>query len=246
MKRTIIVIIVAAITLSACKKERNQNNGESLVTKAVLQAGTNDSIVRTSTYDAINKVIQINQSANQLNVARVYKFVYSADGSLSYFDDNALGRYRFERDGSGRIVSQKNFIMNGNVETLKQNTNYSYDGTTVTENYTPETSNGYINIYSYDANGNTTSVKRYNKASRNDTVGTLVRTTSYGNYDNKKHASSFPKEVSFPLSSVNNVGIITYSPSDIDNYVYEYNTDGYPVKATRNTTSTTLYTYRKL
>ncbi len=121
---------------------------------------------------------------------------------------------------------------------------YTYVNGVTSENYIYVLNgNGFRNEYKYDANGNVIEEKSYNTTPANP-AGTYSGTITYGNYDNKNNPNTslpFPS----PYKAKNNVGMITYSSTDIETYIYEYNIDGYPTKRTAGTQITT-YEYRRL
>ena len=248
MKKFLFTSLAFVLVASWCKKNDNPTvpTRTNLVTRIVSEAGTNDSLVRTYTYDVNNRVTMINQTANPYNSARVYSFSYNPDGSLAYADDNAFGRYRFTFDTNGKLIAKKTYGVSGTTETLRDTYIFSYSGNIVTRNYTPQSGNGFISKYTIATNGNLTALNEFNKSSPTDNVGTPDGTITYTNYDSKKNISTgFPSLFLFPENSVNNVGTITY-PSFMISYTYMYNADGYVTRRVDNGGSISLCEYRRL
>lgn len=248
MKEILVAITVVFLLMSSCKKDKEVTEPTriNLLTRVVSQAGTNDSIVQTFTYDASNRITIINQSSNPFNAARVYRFNYNPDGSLAYFDDDAFGRFRFTFNAAGKLESKRTFAVSGGTETLRDTYIFTYAGNVITRNYTPQSGNGFITKYTTAANGNLTALSEFTKSSPADNIGTLSATLTYTNYDNKiNNLVGFPGVTLFPENSVNNVGTINY-PSFVLSYTYTYNADGYVTKRVDNGGSISLYEYRRL
>lgn len=236
--------------IASCKKEKVEEQpatpATNLLIRSVTEANTNDSLVRTFTYDANNRVTVINQTANPSNAARTFTFSYNPNGSLAYYDDNIFGRYRLTYNAAGKVDSKKTYTVNNGTETLSYSLIYTYNGSVVTENYTPQPGIGSIEKYTFDGSGNLITVNSYLKSSPTDNVGAANGTSTYSNYDNKKNnEGGFPSAVRFPSNSVNNEGSVVYTNGSYS-YTYLYNADGYVTKRTDNGGYITLYQYRRL
>ncbi len=250
MKKLLLSTLFATLFFVACSKnnpeEIVQPQKVNLLTRSVIEAGTNDSIVQTYTYDVNNRVTIINQTANPSNDARLYKFFYNTNGSLAYYDSNIFGRYKYVYNSLGKIITKNTYDLVGNVETFRDTYSYSYSTNVVTENVTPHSSNGFIYKYTFDTSGNLITVNSFTKSSPTDVVGTASGNSTYNNYDNKKNnGGGFPSLVLFPSNSVNNVGTVVYG-SNSYSYTYIYNSDDYVTKRTDDGGSITTYKYIRI
>ena len=151
MKKFLFTSLAFVLVASSCKKNDNPTvpTRTNLVTRIVSEAGTNDSLVRTYTYDVNNRVTMINQTANPYNSARVYSFSYNPDGSLAYADDSAFGRYRFTFDANGKLIAKKTYGVSGPTDNVG-----TPDGTITYTNYDSKKniSTGFPNLFLFPEN----------------------------------------------------------------------------------------------
>ena len=90
MKKVLFAFMAFAVVISSCKKNKTNDLVEApsrtnMMTKTVINAGANDSIVRAFAYDASNRLTGYTQSSNPYNAARNFNFTYNIDGTLTYY-----------------------------------------------------------------------------------------------------------------------------------------------------------------
>jgi hypothetical protein len=203
---------------------------------------------RELVYNSAGQVIRIvseSQMPDRESITTVHELSYSADGNIisSRIDDERLYLYSW---AEGRIVKTEEFEQ-GNPSRqfvfsyqtnglLKQMLSYKHEGDDVAVT-------GKTN-YTFDSNGNLSSVKEFGFA---DSGFALESIYEYDQYDNLPCVDS-----QFDFYTLN-IGVKLYknnpgrmvsknkngSPVSIEDYVYAYNPEGYPVK--RESTITFLH-----
>lgn len=195
----------------------------SLLTKVTH---TNDGLISIYSYDTNKRLINYKLNGNVNNAARNQNFIYNADGTL---------------DKINNLVSQEveaKYFYDTNKQLIKKEGRkatdvylYTYSGNQITEKYSFEGVEKWIQIYTNSSNGNIVELNSFNQITAANPNGLLTGTFIY-TYDDKKAAKlSFPKQFLFPNANKNNVLTQKYNANPVINYYYEYNVKGYPIKS---------------
>jgi hypothetical protein len=146
--------------------------------------------------------------------------------------------YSFEYDIEGKLTKKQNFFLNGEQFQLVSYNTYDYENGLVKQLnlYTHQGELSQKNIYTYDENGNIIRDEYYFKETGASFV--LMNTHEYA-FDDKANPYRIFKNEGIPgiFSNPNNIIRSTYSDNysgdgytHTEEYSYEYNTSGLPVK----------------
>lgn len=245
MKPALIIACVLGVTVfNSCKKNTDPEPDSE---KTYLARLTNYLGSMTYTYDDQNRLVT--ESFITLNASVISNSV------STYSEFNNVGRptkasylnpttavtttATMEYDANGRIVKASYFDASGAQGSTYV---YTYNGNTAEETiYTRTGAFSQRTTYVYGDNDNLLMIQYYNF------TGNLVQTTTYSVFDDKKSIRDLMDSQSKLSWSKNNpttytATLFTTSPATTYQYsvVYEYNTDGYPIKMSSTNTTTGL------
>jgi hypothetical protein len=263
MKNALYLTLLVLLFIASCKKEDSGSGGQKLLAKIVTKEGT-DSTVSEYSFDSQRRFAQ-EKSTSGSDITtislvrdangRATRVVESVTGSdpITYVTDytylnsgdRKLRNGLFKFDFGGLVITDSIAFT---YATKVSRTTHYYSATGV-----PSTQ-AYYYEYSYSGSGNMTQVKIY-QPNASGVIG-LTATVNF-EYDTKINPVYFNEDVlveyiGSQYNSPNNitkVNIVAADPSDnfTATTVYEYGSDGRPVKATTTADGSTfvsVYTYR--
>jgi hypothetical protein len=256
--KTLLTAALYASVLVGCNKDDDPKTKLCFLTTVVE---TNDSETTTINYTVDN------QKVTKVNSSTVYSGVTYQDNATITYDSKGNITETTNDDGTktvytytdGQITKTEDF----DGTTLSDRTDYEYsNGQLIKAQYYSESSPGTFVKSDYDifeyastSSKNPTKIKSFSK------TGTTPDYTVVYEYDDKKNpysaSGTFLNVLAlYGEASANNITKATFTNASnptiqTNNFVYEYNTEGYPTKSTitKTTTgqsartSTATYTY---
>ncbi|TDQ82838.1 hypothetical protein [Sphingobacterium yanglingense] len=256
-----IWLLFIAVALVSCSKD-DDCDPEDENSPCYAGVGSGDRLLLTE--EKTNGKTEMRFEYNAKNQV-VVRHIYGIDGTVvtENFTYNGNKMIKIERKSGGQSTMTEEYtygsgdkptsgvLKNGKNETIATMT-YNYSGRNVTET-------------SFDTEGNQVNISTYTSDEKGnpikwETVGaynSFTMTHILGDYDDKPYRyTSYPW--AWKLSSVNNARSYSLTTSGVgggtttnDNWVFSYNTAGYPVKAevydknTKVLKETRVFTYKK-
>ncbi|WP_108424443.1 hypothetical protein [Flagellimonas amoyensis] len=243
--KSLFFTTLSAILLVSCSKD---DDGGNQPLQTLLSKRITDSETLSYTYDSNNRATGYSSEnpVGENNYSVTYR--YNSSGQMVEANyTTTSGTYTkivYLHNNNGQLTQIETYMVTAGVATLESKSEADYSTTGKVSVYrTTLSGTPYLNTeYYLDPNGNITSQLSY------DASGLLIVTSVSSNFDDKKTASASLPDESFARNK-NNYGTVAVTPtggsSNISNFMYEYNDDGYPTKRTSNVGSIVTYEYIK-
>ena len=240
MRITIFPILFLLLTLLACDKNTEPTNFDytygkvQAVDKKLIQINYDTTISWNLEYDQHNNLVKISKHFPDTTIDEVYS--YDNQDRLIRVHSNGYReeKYTYEDD---KLVQKRIIYSDVSSNWVEPNYKYFYNelGQIIkAEGYAGDSLTSYFN-YTYDKKGNVTNISEYAASGPRS----LALTEKKMKYDNQPLPIKMPNISSVEISQVNNVtyshyfNVIMSSLPPEHRSVFEYDTDGYPLKEIR-------------
>lgn len=244
--KTIKHILSATLVLVMFASCSSDDDGGNRPLQTLLSKQMTDTETLYYSYDNNNRATGYSSEniVGENNYTVTYSYNSSGQLSETYYNTESGTYFKvvYSYNNDGQLTKIENYTVTGDFASFESKSEADYSTAGKVSVYRTHVSGTpYLNTeYYLDPNGNTTSQLSY------ESSGLLIVTTVNSNFDDKKIASASLPNENF-VRNKNNYGIVAVTPtggsSNIHNFTYEYNDDGYPTKRTSNTGSVVTYEY---
>lgn len=262
--KTLSILFAFALLISSCSKSEDGSTQPTYLLSKISYKKSSETTVLL--YNSNNKLISVE---SDLKGAFHYltTIVYNSNGQIyETLQTPAPGGSGLEKttyiyNADNKIIEKKYFttaIDAPNDFKYTSSDFYEYNGNTIESKRKIKTDNFFSrrSIYNLDSNKNVTNATFYKNMTEANPQGIISYSTNF-EYDTKSnYLKSLPSEYmiltsyTFPIINNNNYTKATtpQNSTTVSNLVYEYNSDGYPIKRTTDESenSITMFEYKKI